>query len=65
MSSLSLPGCRTIATYGDCGGGLKSDVKCYCMGFKMVKYRGADKSLARPGKKQALPVESVMSRGVD
>jgi len=29
------------------------------------KYRGADKSLARPGKKQAAPVKSVMGRGMD
>jgi len=29
------------------------------------RYRGADKSLARPGKKQAAPVKSVMGRGMD
>jgi hypothetical protein len=28
-------------------------------------YRGADKSLARPGRKQAAPVKSVMGRGMD
>ena len=28
-------------------------------------YRGADKSLARPGKKQASPVKSAMGRGMD
>jgi len=28
-------------------------------------YRGADKSLARPGRKQAAPVKSVMDRGMD
>jgi len=28
-------------------------------------YRGADKSLARPGKKEAAPVKSVMGRGMD
>jgi len=28
-------------------------------------YRGADKSLARPGRKQAAPVKSVMCRGMD
>ena len=31
--------------------------------FKM--YRGADKSLARPRRKQAAPVKSVMGRGMD
>ena len=46
-------------------GRLKSDVKCYCMGSKMVKYRGADKSLARPARKQAAPVECVMGRAMD
>ena len=30
-----------------------------------IKYRGADKSLARPGRKQAAPVKSVMGRGMD
>jgi len=28
-------------------------------------YRGADKSLARPGGKQAAPVKHVMGRGMD
>jgi hypothetical protein len=28
-------------------------------------YRGADKSLARPGRKQAAPVKSLMDRGMD
>jgi len=28
-------------------------------------YRGADKSLARSGRKQAAPVKSVMGRGMD
>ena len=28
-------------------------------------YRGADKSLARPGRKQAAPVKNVMGRGMD
>jgi len=28
-------------------------------------YWGADKSLARPGRKQAAPVKSVMGRGMD
>jgi len=28
-------------------------------------YREADKSLARPGRKQAAPVKSVMGRGID
>jgi len=28
-------------------------------------YRGADKSLAQPGMKQAAPVKSVMGRGMD
>jgi len=28
-------------------------------------YRGADKSLARPGRKQAAPVKTVMGRGMD
>jgi len=28
-------------------------------------YRGADKSLARPGRKQAAPVKSVIGRGMD
>jgi len=31
----------------------------------ITSYRGADKSLARPGRKQAAPVESVMDRGMD
>ena len=30
-----------------------------------VNYRGADKSLARPGRKQAASVKSVMGRGMD
>ena len=30
-----------------------------------VPYRGADKSLARPGRKQAAPVRSVMDRGMN
>jgi len=30
-----------------------------------VHYRGANKSLAQPGKKQAAPVKSVMGRGMD
>ena len=30
-----------------------------------VIYRGADKSLARPERKQAAPVKSVMGRGMD
>ena len=30
-----------------------------------VTYRGADKSLARPGRKQAAPVKTVMGRGMD
>jgi len=29
------------------------------------KYQGANKSLARPGRKQAAPVKSVMGRGMD
>jgi len=29
------------------------------------QYCGADKSLARPGRKQAVPVKSVMGRGMD
>jgi len=28
-------------------------------------YRGTDKSLAQPGRKQAAPVKSVMGRGMD
>jgi len=28
-------------------------------------YRGADKALAGPGRKQAVPVNSVMGRGMD
>jgi len=34
-------------------------------GYKSGLYRGADKSLAQPGKKQAAPVRSVMGRGID
>ena len=30
-----------------------------------VYYLGADKLLARPGRKQAAPVKSVMGRGMD
>jgi len=30
-----------------------------------IHYRGADKSLARPGKKQAARVKSVMGEGMD
>jgi hypothetical protein len=30
-----------------------------------LDYRGADKSLARPGRNQAAPVKSVMGRGMD
>jgi len=29
------------------------------------QYRGADKLLARPGRKQAAPVKPVMGRGMD
>jgi len=35
------------------------------MGLKRTIYGGADKSLARPGRKQAAPVKSVMGRGMD
>ena len=28
-------------------------------------YRGTEKSLAQPGRKQAVPVKSVMGRGMD
>jgi len=31
----------------------------------LTSYRGADKSLARPGRKQAAPGKSVMDRGMD
>jgi len=31
----------------------------------IVSYRDADKSLARPGRKQSAPVKSVMGRGMD
>jgi len=30
-----------------------------------ASYRGADKSLAQPGRKEAAPVKSVMDRGMD
>jgi len=30
-----------------------------------VTYRDANKSLARPGRKQAAPVKNVMGRGMD
>ena len=33
--------------------------------FHLHYTEGADKSLARPGKKQAAPVKSVMGRGMD
>jgi len=33
--------------------------------FFKDKYPGADKSLARPGLKQAAPVKSVMGRGMN
>jgi len=32
---------------------------------KALQYQGADKSLARQGRKQAAPVQSVMGRGMD
>ena len=38
-----------------------SQPRLYCSRL----YRGADKSLDRPGSKQAAPVKSVMSRGMD
>ena len=31
----------------------------------IIYYQGVDKSLARSGRKQAVPVKSVMGRGVD
>jgi len=31
----------------------------------LIMYLGVDKSLARPGRKQAAPVKSVMGRGMD
>ena len=34
-------------------------------GTTSLLYRGADKSLARPGRKQAASVRSVMDRGMD
>jgi len=38
----------------------------YCnFSIKNIPYRSADKSLARPGRKQAAPVKSVMAWGVD
>jgi len=30
----------------------------------LYSYRGADKTLARPGRKQAAPVKTVMGRGM-
>jgi len=36
-----------------------------CFGSEEATYRGADKSLARPGRKQAAPVKSVIGRGMD
>jgi len=37
-----------------------------CLGSsEEATYRGADKSLARPGRKQAPPVKSEMGRGMD
>jgi len=30
-----------------------------------MNYQGADKSLARPGRKQAVPVKNAMGRGMD
>jgi len=30
-----------------------------------INYLGANKSLARPGRKQAAPVKNVMGRGMD
>jgi len=33
--------------------------------FRNTVYRGADKSLVRPGRKQAAPVKTVMGRGMD
>jgi len=33
--------------------------------YKRIHTRDADKSLARPGRKQAAPVKSVMGRGMD
>jgi len=35
------------------------------MKYYQKQYRGADKSLARPGRKQAAPVKIVMARGMD
>jgi len=31
----------------------------------VVSYQGADKSLVRPGRRQAEPLKSVMGRGMD
>jgi len=33
--------------------------------FRNTVYWGADKSLSRPGRKQAAPIKSVMGRGMD
>jgi len=35
------------------------------LAIQSVEYRGADKSLARPGRKQAAPVKSVMGKEMD
>ena len=32
---------------------------------EILVYRGADKSLARPGRKQTAPVKSMMGRAMD
>jgi len=34
-------------------------------GLVRLKHRGADKSLPRPGRKQAVPAKSAMGRGMD
>ena len=51
---------------------LNIGVKCVDESFKSQfihkgadKYWAADKSLARPGRKQAAPVKSVIGRGMD
>ena len=48
-----------------CVGVSLSVISCNSILYIYSEYRGADKSLALPGRKQAAPVKSVMGRGVD
>ena len=50
---------------GVCVGGTGLNLLSFTQVIRKRKIPGADKSLARPGSKQAAPVKSVIGRGMD